>query len=599
MSVHDKAKVSTTLSEFSNPVLSSQHVTTGNFMELNVAKSLELVPNQSIDITHRLFTRLEPMPVPTFGNARIHNKAFFVPFRTVMPAWNEFITDSVYVDSLDSSYIPQNVHLISNSTLVQMFNPAISGGSIYSRPLSSGETPDIVILGLDGQSVQPLILQPRGKQVLKLLMSLGYKIDFNLKNVEFYHSALPLLCLLRVYHDWYYPSAYSQDENAIRARFLLDYDDSEVPFDEFITPLLLRDLLDDIVNVCYSSSFLTSAWDNPVAPTDGSFTQVNVGDITTDDTPDRNYVSVDKDGTPVISNGNLSFIALSQYMIDSLKSLTDYMKRNQLAGARVVDRYLARYGVSLSSAKLNRSQLVGDFSQEIKFGDVTSTSDTDGANLGSFAGKGVSYGAGNYTFSTDEYGMFLILSSIVPEVSFYQGQDRITMHKTRYDFYTAEFDNQGVQALSTREVFVPLDAREEYPDGTTTYSPLNYNDMVFGFVPRYAEYKRGFDLITGDYILNSLNTGKDAWTLFRDVKPYFRDGVLATKHDLGFVQGNDATQFNRIFYVTDNSVDHFNIIHDFNIQSHFPGKSLYDVYEFENEDKAKKVVMSPNGTQAN
>lgn len=595
MSAHDKAKVSTAVSSYSNQILSSQHVTTSNFMELNVAKAIEIVPNQSIDITHRVFSRLEPMPVPTFGNARIHNKAFFVPFRTVMPSWNEFITDSVYVSGVDHSYIPQNVHLISNTTLVQMF--ITSGRGILVSP-TDNPVADIRVI-VNATTVNNFNLLPKGKTVLKLLMSLGYKIDFNLLNTEFYHSALPLLCLLRVYYDWYYPSAYSQDENAIRAQFILDYDDPEVEFSDFITPQLLFHLVLDVSKVNYNSDYFVSAWDNPVSPTAGSYSNETIADITY--TGNTSSKVVNQSGTPVITpGGSVPNNSISQYMIDSLKSLTDYMKRNQLAGARVVDRYLARYGVSLSSAKLKRSQWIGDFAQEIKFGDVTSTADTDGANLGSFAGKGVSYGTGNYSISTDEFGIVIIISSIVPEVSFYQGQDRMTMHKTRFDFYTDEFDNQGVQALATREVFVPLDATEAYPAGTTQYSRLNYNDLVFGFVPRYGDYKRGTDLITGDYILKSLNAGKDAWTLFRDVKPFFEEnGVAGTKHDIDFVQALDSEQYNRIFYNTSNDADHFNIIHDFNITSRFPGKSLYDTYEFENEDDAKKVVMEVNGVKAN
>lgn len=590
MSVHDKAKVSTSVSEFSNQVLSSQHVTTSNFMELSVAKALELVPNQSVDITHRLFTRLEPMPVPTFGNARIHSKAFFVPFRTVMPAWNEFITDSVYVSGIDTSYVPQNVHLIPNRVFAEMFYD-----NQLSREASENEKCDITFMGVPSGARR--ILNPIGKVVLKMIMSLGYKIDFNLSNIEYYHSALPLLCLLKIYHDWYYPSAYAQDEQAIRAQFVLDYDDAEVPFDEFINPPLLRSLLVDIIFVNYNSDYLVSSWDNPVSPSSGSFSSASVEDVTINQPPhNESVVHTDTNGTPYINKATF----LSQYMIDSLKSLTDYMKRNQLAGARVVDRYLARYGVSLNSAKLKRSQLIGDFSQEIKFGDVTATADTDGANLGSFAGKGVSYGTGNYSYNTDEFGMLIVLSSIVPEVSFYQGQDRITMHKSRFDFYTAEFDNQGVQALSTREVFVPLHAPQEYPDGAQSFPTLNYDNLVFGFVPRYGEYKRGFNLITGDYILDSLNAGKDSWTLFRNVYPYFKKlGVEQAKHDIGFVQGHDRSQYNRIFYITSDIADHFNVIHDFNITSRFPGKSLYDVYEFENEDDAKKVVMEVNGVKAN
>ena len=70
---------------------------------------------------------------------------------------------------------------------------------------------------------------------------------------------------------------------------------------------------------------------------------------------------------------------------------------------------------------------------------------------------------GSFTFESDEYGYIIMVSSIVPKTSYYQGQDRSTMHQTRLDFWTPEFDSMGVQALSNREIFMPLDGRKQYP----------------------------------------------------------------------------------------------------------------------------------------
>ena len=71
------------------------HITTSNFMDFNIARKFELAPKESVDINHLFFTRLDPLPVPTFGDAVVHNRVFFVPFRTIMPGYDDFDKDVV------------------------------------------------------------------------------------------------------------------------------------------------------------------------------------------------------------------------------------------------------------------------------------------------------------------------------------------------------------------------------------------------------------------------------------------------------------------------------------------------------------------------
>lgn len=590
----------TAITKRSNIDLSCQHVTTTDFMRFDVAKSLELVPGQSISVDHSMFTRLEPMPVPTFGNASIHSKAFFVPFRTIMPAWNEFITDTLYVNNQGISYIPSTVPCIPNQWFVDLF--------IQSRDLTvdaeDSPNPDILYrYGSYYGDVDDYNLTPYGRVVLKLLYSLGYKIDWRsyaLYDNGEYSSLLPLLAVAKIYADWYYPSQYAYDERFANVLkwFQLDYD-SDLYVDDFFTLQDFRELINFVAQVCYDSDYFTSAWDNPVAPNWGASSSASISDVTTENDSTVNSEFEDYFGTPLYDISNTD--SVTQFGLTALKAMTDYMKRHQLSGSRVLDRYLSRFGIKLGSEKLKRSQFVGEFTQRLEFGDVTSTADTEGATLGMYAGKGYGAGSGHYEYTADEYGMFIVITSIVPKTSYYQGQDRNTMHITKTDFFTPEYDNLGVQALSTKEVYVPFDADKMYDaDYAGASGKLTYDDLVFGFVPRFAEYKRGFDLITGDYILNSKNATRMSWTLFRDLSPLVgKKGLENFRHDLNFVRGLDSSQYNRIFDYTDNNADHFNVIHNFKISSSFPGASLWDSYEFEDEDKAKKVNIEVGGVKAN
>ena len=596
------AQVPGAITHYSDLDLSSQHITTANFMEFNVAKIMELVPKQSINIDMTTFTRLAPMPIPTFGNADIHNRAFFVPMRTIMKGWNEFISDTSYVNSDGQIYVP-SVPMVHNNSILDFLT-----SNAGSTAVDFSDNPNAVYdfcLYSDTGSSSYRTFTPFGKWAYKLLRSLGYGIIFDYRAQGFEHSALPLLALLRVYYDWYYPSAYVDDDRSLSLRKFFEKEFvSGILFADAMTGQDLEEIFSVLYRVSYDSDYFVSAWDNPVAPNDGAFTTIGLNDTTgVNGVGHPSTASISSfsssNGTPYFE-GNAN---VTQFALDALKALNDYMKRHQLAGARTLDRYLSRWGVKLPDANLNRSVLIGSKDSKIQFGDVTSTSDTsdiDGAQLGAYAGKGIglNQSEGFVNFSTDEFGYLIIVSTIVPKTSYYQGTDRMTFRLNALDFYSPEFDALGVQALATRELYVPIRSfgREN------SVGSIDANNAVFGFVPRFADYKRGYDQLTGDYTLGSKNVGQEGWTLMRDVSQYFAGSDTQYEnvvHSQEFVEGNDALQYNRIFYVTDNVEDKFNVIHKFDIMTRFPGKAMYDSYEFKEEDRAQKVTIDINGVKQN
>lgn len=578
MAFPSKTNIPVAVKEYSQHDLSCQHITTSNFMFMDVALCMELAPKQRLDISHDIFARLEPLPVPTFGRATLRSKAFWVPIRTIMPAWNDFITDTPHCFNNGDSSIVSNVPLIFNSVWVDF---------LASEPCSfivtNGQKPDFSLHNRN------FVLEDRkftdyGRYVYKIIRSLGYSPNLSY-NIEHADSLLPLFGLLKLYLDWLYPSQFAHTEDYSYLTSLLLRNDPISSSESFITSNDLIVIFNTFYYISYESDYFTSAWDNPVAPNDSLTSEFSIPDIS--DIQGR--VSNNEQSAYIESTDDNVLNRVSQYSLDALKSLTDYMKRHQLVGSRALDRYLSRFGVSLSSEKLNRSVLLGTYSQDIQFGDVTSTSDTLTSPLGSYAGKGITYGENSFEVdSQGESGFFYVITSIVPATQYYQGINRHVMHTTKLDFYTPEFDALGVQAISSSEYYSPLDV------SSVSFESSN-RETVFGFTSRYAEYKVPHSLISGDYVLKSLNVGKDSWTLFRDVEI---DGQSLDEyvHDVTNVFATDRNQYNRIFYNTDPSPDHFNVIHNFNITSHFPGSSLFDTYEFRDEDKSDKVAVDVGGT---
>lgn len=646
----DKFQVNTAVDETSKMDLSCQHVTTADWMQLNPIYAKEMVPNEKLAVNAQTFTRMAAMPVPTFGRANVHERAFFVPYRTVWKGWNDFITDTVHVAGDQTAAIANSVPKFSMNELVSAFvNKSgvqlweeckkFDASTITGVPLDNYDfvTPIGYLYNqhftgttYDGSTPTASLgfafkLSAVGRQALKVLNSLGYQlVASNASEWSGYNmSALPLMSFFKVYIDWYFPSAYYGDTYRTLIEGILGRDTSTA-FN--LTSTQLATIFTLISYVNYDSDYFVSAFDSPEGPNFGQASDVVLRDISNNGSTSSNpwnriiqsknsVLSSALPNTPLLIGENTagngtSVAAVSQYALTALRKLTDYMKRHQLVGARAMDRYLARFGKNLTAEKLNRSLYIGAKSFPLQFGDVMSQSSTNSAHLGGYAGKGLGYGETTFGYETDEYGLFIITCSLVPTIGYYQGIDRNVMHLSRLDYWTPEFDQLGNQAIAAAELYLPTKCSDAVSNqtGVNTGILSGLTTSIFGYAPRYAEYKCGRDRLTGDFRLSRLNGAGDtskSWHLFRefDGQDDFYDDVDNIKHSLSFVQGYDSVQFNRIFYNTDpagnpyTDADHFYMIHNFDVASYSNMAKLYDTYEF--DDKGKTVTEEVNGVKVN
>lgn len=589
----DKFKITTAWeSKRHTKDLSCEHITTSNFMELAPVYYHNTIPKEKLEIDFRAFARLAPMPVPTFGRANMNIRAFFVPFRTIMADWNDFITDAIHAYPDGTHVIPSTVRRVKNSTLVNVLIDA--SDSVNPESVQW----DFKVVG-NTSADEFYKLRPYSRSYLKVLESLGYHLNFNLSlsaTQETYFSALPLLAYAKVIADWYFPSQYAGN---ISEWYSLDKVlTRQVNGDELTKNEVYNILGQAWVN--YDSDYFVSAFDTPAGPPQTEASDFSIADpsstpgstMTVESHPQNEYYGSERANTAYWPNDNG---LLTQYAVEALHRLSDYLKRHQLAGARALDRYLARFGVNLAAEKMNRSIYLGSHKIPLMTGDVMATSDTlsssGGSRVGDYAGKGFLVGQdGHFAFETDEYGLFIICSSIVPEVGYFQGVDRHNLHQTRLDFLTPEFDGMGTRAIAKCEAYLSMDATDQ--------DRRNMSE-IFGFTPQYSEYKVGRDFLTGDYRLRSLNAAGDsseAWHLFRDLSELQYNPV----HNLSFVNGRvDANQYDRIFYNTDRTADKFYLHYFFGVKSTSNALPLYDEYDFHNEGEAEKRVMDVNGVKMN
>ena len=607
----DKFKVKVGIDDNTKLDLSCQHITTADWMQLSPVYVKEMVPGERLKVSQETFTRLAPMPVPTFGRGNVHNRGFFVPFRTIFKGWNDFITDTKHVAS-DSSF--------TSGSLIASSVPSFKMGDLVGALMRSsdnaqgnefGDFTTITVADIPNyQTLEDLVtddnqkqdfwvsgylpvgvnavnystaaqattnalgivFNEKGRQAMKVLNSLGYQVSGAVAMKDVTMSALPLLAYLKIYLDWYYPAQYYDDVTRTMLESILNYDPTnqtnQLNNQQIETILLL------VTFVNYDSDYFVSAFDQPDGPVVGAASSVWMNDITNNvnsntasykrtvwsygaDNPYGASPIQSMPNTPLLgtSDGSESIGGakgvgtISQYALNALRKLTDYMKRHQLVGARAMDRYLARFGKSLSAEKLNRSLYLNHMSFGLQIGDIMSQSDTysqGGAELGSYAGKGLGFGTANYEFDTDEYGIFMVCTSIIPTVGYYQGIDRSVLHMNKLDFWTPEFDQLGNQAISKAELY--LNTTNPVADINNNVSAWN---GIFGYTPRYAEYKIGRDRLTGDFRIptkNVVGDTSDSWHLFRKFTgDSFDQDNTNIKHSKEFVQGTDSEQYNRIF----------------------------------------------------
>ena len=494
-----------------------------------------------------------------------------------------------------------------------------------------------------------------GRRAISLLEQLGYKLYWQYGYNATY-NALPLLAVAKCWCDWMFPNQYVSTSGYNTLMALLNKDNAA---NYALSVPDVTTILEYCTFTFYDQDFFTAAWDAPNSPRSDlhstfmlrNLDTLNVlrGTMSTPGTVsyirERGYVTnsdvaIPATGTNVfggnrVGGADAPFISpvigattsstgatpstllptpISEYLLHSLHALTDFLQRNKIAGGRALDRYLLRYGKALSSEKLNRSVFISRDAQPIQIGDVMSTSDTEditkgfGSRIGDYAGKGLSYGKNHYSYSTDEFGYFIIFTTIIPNAGYVDGVDPIVQRKSRTQFYIPEFDSLGSEPISKETLWVP-----QYGDLSVINNTYNLQEGIFGFCPRYAGYKTSFDKLTGNFRLCSMNgtnptnpmefNAADSWHLNRrfDYTSFggaydingnvVGDVYVNVTHNPDFLKGQvDGKQYNRIFYTNDvRTPDQFTTIHNFEIASYFPGKSLYDTYEFEQEGRLVKT----------
>ena len=329
--------------------LSSNHLTTTDFGQLQVSHFLPVVPNDKINCNLGSEARFAPMVVPTFMDCKLVTRAFYVPMSAIYKNFEYF-----YTDRQDASVYKDLPYILNSDFVSFMLNASYD----YTRPVSSEFEADFTISG------QGYVFTERGRIAMKLFQSLGYSFNWTSTD-QTPMSLLPLLAFMRVCYDYIYPAQYLDGLGLTKYFMISSQADMAATFGSTV---LINSFLASCVallHLPFSQDYFTAAWRNLNAP--GTSSQ-----LISATSPDGQQTIASKQGT--IDSTSLNSGNLSQYALNLMQRMYDFVTRNNIVGVRYADQLFARFGIGSRKSDPDMSQFIGQHIQNINVVDVTAMS---------------------------------------------------------------------------------------------------------------------------------------------------------------------------------------------------------------------------------
>lgn len=392
----------------------------------------------------------------------------------------------------------------------------------------------------------------RAKHLRKQLLGLGYSLNGEDNKPV---SIAPILAYYKAYYDYFGLTRDIQFEqtNCFKVIGLVwEYVTNFYQLDGSVSEsnlLLFIDFLRDFVNLYYTdaSSYIAAHRSKPMNGAASRMPAVNTSlyslvNYASHDTP--RYIKPNNFGVPHVDADPPLTTWLS---IDLLRRLSRFVSKDSVIGKRLSDWVKVHYGSDVSFDLFKDSFNISEWRTPIDIDDVFSTSETSdignkdkGDYLGAYAGKGIGFGKGGFTFKAPTHGFVFVMSCIVPITNIFQGNDPTLYAIDNDTIPHPEFDALGYE-FTPKGVFLS----DNFLLGKE--NDLKLTTAGFGWVPRYTGFKVKKNIVNGDMCCGYFK---------RDLLPYFNDRLIlshaASVTDIVDTSGQSTGNFK--FGITSNSV---------------------------------------------
>lgn len=403
----------------------------------------EAVPGDRFNISAETFIRFAPMIAPVMHRFDVTIHYWFVPLRILWPSWEEWITNP-------------------NSIAVP---PYLTYDSATATPLL--RLPDY--LGLP----TPISLAP-AEEVLAFNFA-AYQMIYQ----EFYRDQNLIADVPFELIDGDNSANTELYEMRLRA-WEHDYFTASLPFAQ----------KGSAVDLPLGDVRLKQGWDTLGSPFFQGVGSTTLGNINNASGPEIDIAGVgpqayDPDGS----------LETSPTTINDLRRayrLQEFLERDARGGTRYAEKIFSHFNVRSSDSRLQRPEYITGVKAPIVVSSVASTAEAGALPQGNLSGEAVGVAYGNYgSYFCEEHGVIMGIMSVMPKPAYQQGIHKMWLKRDQFDYYWPEFAQIGEQEVKRRELFAFI--------GTA-------GDDVFGYIPRYGEYKYMPNRVAGEF-----RTSLDFW----------------------------------------------------------------------------------------
>lgn len=214
--------------------------------------------------------------------------------------------------------------------------------------------------------------------------------------------------------------------------------------------------------------------------------------------PDGPEVGSNTIGTGLIANLNAA-VGPTVNLFRQYFATQQFMEKQARGGTRYTEIIQNHFGVRPPDYRLDRPEYIGGGRVPILTNAIPQTSATGltggSTPAGNLAATGWAEGRVGFNYSAQEHGYIIMLVNVRADLNYQSGQRRHWSRTTLADFYFPVFANLGEQTILNKEIYARGDAND---------------DLAFGYIPRWDEYRHFPSEITG--IFRSTTAGTlDYW----------------------------------------------------------------------------------------